>query len=98
MWRDVGERQRFRIGSFRLATLRLASRLGGVPLMRPNNRPDGGLCVFASIALTVAMIVALPAFAQESNPIIGRASVIDGDTIEIHGERIHVHGIDAPES
>lgn len=30
--------------------------------------------------------------------IIGRASVIDGDTIEIHGKRIRLFGIDAPES
>jgi len=30
--------------------------------------------------------------------IIGRASVIDGDTIEIHGTRIRLFGIDAPES
>ena len=30
--------------------------------------------------------------------IVGRASVIDGDTIEIHGERIRFNGIDAPES
>ena len=31
-------------------------------------------------------------------PIVGVASVIDGDTIEIHGVRIRLHGIDAPES
>ena len=29
--------------------------------------------------------------------LIGVASVIDGDTIEIHGRRIRLHGIDAPE-
>jgi endonuclease YncB( thermonuclease family) len=33
-----------------------------------------------------------------SDTIVGRASVIDGDTIEIHGERIRFNGIDAPES
>ena len=30
--------------------------------------------------------------------IAGRASEIDGDTLEIRGERIHLFGIDAPES
>jgi endonuclease YncB( thermonuclease family) len=30
--------------------------------------------------------------------IAGRASVVDGDTIEIHGRRIRLAGIDAPES
>jgi endonuclease YncB( thermonuclease family) len=30
--------------------------------------------------------------------IVGQASVVDGDTIEIHGVRIRLQGIDAPES
>jgi endonuclease YncB( thermonuclease family) len=30
--------------------------------------------------------------------LIGVASVVDGDTIEIHGARIRIFGIDAPES
>src|SRR5262249_53770827 len=33
-----------------------------------------------------------------SQTITGQASVIDGDTIEIHGKRIRLFGIDAPES
>ena len=30
--------------------------------------------------------------------LIGIASVIDGDTLEIHGKRVRLHGVDAPES
>lgn len=38
------------------------------------------------------------ACATGQTSIIGVASVIDGDTLEIHGQRIRLHGIDAPES
>ncbi len=46
-------------------------------------------------ALTIALtLLGTPALAD----MAGIASVIDGDTIEVHGQRIRFHGIDAPES
>lgn len=49
-------------------------------------------------ALASVGILAGLADAEATEPLVDRASVIDGDTIEIHGERDRLHGIDAPES
>lgn len=59
----------------------------------------------AHIPLLAAILVALfaglaaspGARAQNANDRVGSASVIDGDTLEIHGRRIRLDGVDAPE-
>ncbi len=45
--------------------------------------------------LTITLcLLATPTLAD----VAGVASAIDGDTIEVHGQHIRLHGIDAPES
>ncbi len=45
------------------------------------------------ISALPVLIIAVSTLAHAANEWIGRASVIDADTIEIHGTRIRIHGI-----
>ncbi|MCV0395899.1 MAG: thermonuclease family protein [Rhizobiaceae bacterium] len=56
--------------------------------------------MMARCGLLAAAIAAnvISASAVADQAIVGRASVIDGDTIEIAGERVRFNGIDAPEA
>jgi endonuclease YncB( thermonuclease family) len=47
--------------------------------------------------LFLSSAIILSAQATAADRIAGAASVIYGDTIEIRGSRIRLHGIDAPE-
>ncbi len=48
--------------------------------------------------LLAALAISTTASAGDLADLTGRASVIDGDTIEILGRRIRLNGVDAPES
>lgn len=50
------------------------------------------------LAFLSALAVLHADVASGAENIAGRASVVDGDTIEIHGTRVRLWGVDAPES
>ncbi|WP_457586117.1 thermonuclease family protein [Ensifer canadensis] len=50
---------------------------------------------------SLAVLFAVATFWQPTNakePLVGRASVVDGDTIDVGKVRVRLHGVDAPES
>jgi endonuclease YncB( thermonuclease family) len=47
---------------------------------------------------TSVLIFLLLSGAAFADDFVGQASVVDGDTLEIHGMRIRLWGVDAPES
>jgi endonuclease YncB( thermonuclease family) len=51
--------------------------------------------MLARIGAVAALILA--AGAPSADNLTGQASAIDGDALEIHGERFRIWGIDAPE-
>lgn len=52
-------------------------------------------CVKGATAVAVSLILIT---ARAEADIVGPARVIDGDTLELAGEKIRLHGVDAPES
>jgi endonuclease YncB( thermonuclease family) len=50
------------------------------------------------VLCVVAFAVPASAAGVPQGSVQGRASVVDGDTLDLHGERIRLFGVDAPES
>jgi endonuclease YncB( thermonuclease family) len=77
----------------------IGSRMAVVGAKTPGEIPEAVLRMFMFAILVAAAVssplLISPAGAQEV--LVGRATVTDGDTIEIRGQRIRLWGIDAPE-
>ena len=72
-------------------------------LGRTGTKPVGARPLVLAIALAVALAIhgfqrAHNRSAEIHGDIVGKAWVIDGDTIDISGSRLRLQGIDAPES
>jgi endonuclease YncB( thermonuclease family) len=67
------------------------NKLPNVATSSDTTRYRGAIC-------WLIVIVTLPSWPAFSQTLTGQASVIDGDTLELHGLRIRLSCIDAPES
>ncbi|MCW3783916.1 thermonuclease family protein [Defluviimonas salinarum] len=65
--------------------------------MKPDRKSLAAAILAAGIALAAGGLTPDAAPAARAETVSGTASVIDGDTIEIHGARIRLHAIDAIE-
>jgi endonuclease YncB( thermonuclease family) len=83
-----------------------AARARQRPGLRKKARPSLLLMGVATFGAVLVLGLAAPAIkpmltsataGEEAQGLTGRASVIDGDTIEINGRRIRFFGVDAPE-
>ena len=68
-----------------------------LPVARGSYTDTVGILFVRGFVLSLSLLLFAPC-AISGSRIIGTASVIDGDTLEVQGQRIRLHGIDAPES
>lgn len=66
--------------------------IGASQTSAPVNEPSSGAPASGPSA------EADPAPSASANAITGTASVVDADTLDIHGQRVRLNGVDAPES
>src|SRR5205823_4268054 len=76
---------------------RPGSDFGGGTLKSAEWGEAGTMVCRVLTALSSLAILSLAPAASAAD-IIGQASIIDGDTIEIHGQRVRILDIDAPEA
>ena len=93
---DVGDAKRVPVAVSRLPA-REPGTLGAFIARTRESEPRETQVLFRIVAAVLALVAAAgspPVHAQ----LAGRALVTDGDTVRLAGERVRLHGIDAPES
>lgn len=75
-----------------------ASRTGSVGMARGGNQTSSKQFCPMRFLLALLLFSFVAAPQAHADRLTGVASVTDGDTLEIRGQRIRLHEIDAPES